>query len=98
MDSFTIEFAANAKPEYPFEFLAGKRTAQSGSRCRIGKFLGNKNHWWHLNRTHEMEPDITKCLEDRADIMSALCKIPSAVTDAVEKTTLDLPQFIKFLD
>jgi hypothetical protein len=99
MDSFTIEFAANAKPEYPFELLPGERTPQAGPRCRIGKFLGGKmDHWWHLNRSHELEPDITKHLGDRADIKSALSKIPSAVTDAVEKTALVLPQFIKFLD
>jgi hypothetical protein len=96
MDSFTIEFAANAKPEYPFELLPCERTSQSGPRCRIGKLLGRSmDHWWHLNRSHELEPDFAKYLKDRGDVQSALSKIPSAVTDALEKTVLVLPQFVK---
>jgi hypothetical protein len=85
-------------PEYPFELLPGERTPQAGPRCRIGKFLGSKtDQWWHLNRSHELEPDFEKHLKDRRDIESALSKLPSAVTEAVEKTALVLPQFVKFL-
>lgn len=98
MDSFTIEFAANVRPEYPFELLPGERTPQAGPRCRIGKFLESKtDHWWRLNRSHQLEPDFEKHLKDRRDIESALSKLPSAVTEAVEKTALVLPQFVKFL-
>jgi hypothetical protein len=42
MDSFTIEFAANVKPEYPFEFLPGERTLQAGHAAGLGNFSGTK--------------------------------------------------------
>ena len=99
LDRFTVELAVNSVPQYPFEILPGDKIERGAARQRIRQFFPNSGDgWWNLNRSHEIEPNISLHLQDRGDVQAALSKIPAAVQDAIEKVCGALPKFIRSLE
>ena len=99
LDRFTIEFAANRMAEYPFELLPGQKTSEGVTRYRIRKFMVSKGDgWWNLNRSHELEADLSKHLADGSDVSSALSKIPAAVDDAIGQILATITPFLRALE
>jgi hypothetical protein len=96
LDRFTIEFAVNRTAEYPFELLPGDKTPHGAARYRIRKFMKSKGDgWWNLNRSHELEADLSKHVSDRLDVSSALSEIPTAIDDAIEQILAAITLFLR---
>jgi hypothetical protein len=98
-DRFTIELAASARPDFPFDILPGEDSPTGAVRRRIRGFLEEKSDgWWRLNESDQLlDLKAFMSLNNKAKIDEAAATIPLLVDDAFRELKSALPKFLATL-
>lgn len=99
-DRFTLELAASASSEFPFDILPGEKPPSGAARYRIRSFLDPElDGWWRANESDELL-DIAAFMNlgSKEKVDQAGARIPHLVEDAFKQLLAALPKFMALIE